>query len=132
MPEILRIIISVILFACTFILTGQQGLNSGKNDTIPADSIGYELIVIDPGFETWLATQPPANFYSNEYYRMKNLEYVSEWNQRYYSGRRRGLYETYIDYDPNIDYPLELNYRLYNYFRYFEKTNRVRLSRSSR
>lgn len=103
-----------------------------KSDTIPADSLEYELVITEPGFDQWLATQPPVNFYSNEYYASKNREYVTEWNNRYMNGRRKGLYENYIDYNPNISYPLDLNYKLYYYFRYFEEKNRVRLINSLR
>jgi hypothetical protein len=98
-----------------------------KNDTISSDSTIYELTIIDPGFDTWLVTQPPMNFYSNEYYAQKNRFYVSEWNRRYMSSRRKDLYQSYIDYNPAINYDINLNYRLYYYFRYFEEKNRVRL-----
>jgi hypothetical protein len=98
-----------------------------KADTVAADSLEYELIVLDPGFDSWLATQLPMNFYSKEYYEIKNHLYVSEWNQRYISSRDRDLYETHIDYNFNTDYGLELNYKLYYYFRYIEETNHIRL-----
>lgn len=98
-----------------------------KTDTITTDSIEYELTIIDPGFDSWLATRPPMNFYSNEYYAQKNRFYVSEWNRRYMNSRRKNLYQSYIDYNPAINYNIELNYRLYYYFRYFEEKNRIRL-----
>jgi hypothetical protein len=98
-----------------------------KADTLSADSLQYELIVMDPGFDSWLATRPPMDFYSKEYYALRNHLYVSEWNQRYLTSRNRDLYESYIDYDNNTDYGLELNYKLYYYFRYFEETNHIRL-----
>ncbi len=85
------------------------------------DSVEYELIVLDPRFESWLVTQPPANFYSQQYYETWNQQYVTEWNHRHNNPLRYGsFYETYIDYDPHIDYGLELNYRLYYYFRFIE------------
>ncbi len=85
------------------------------------DSVEYELIVLDPKFESWLATQPPATFYSQQYYETWNQQYVTEWNHRHNNPLRYGsFYETYIEYDPHIDYGLELNYRLYSYFRFIE------------
>lgn len=101
-----------------------------RSDTLAPDSTVRELIIIDPGFDSWLITQPPMDFYSKEYYRQWNIRYTTEWNRRYMSGRRNGLYESYIDYDPNVDYGLVINYRLYYYFKYFEETNHVRLVRS--
>lgn len=63
------------------------------------DSVEYELIVLDPKFESWLATQPPATFYSQQYYETWNQQYVTEWNHRHNNPLRYGsFYETYIDY----------------------------------
>jgi len=103
-----------------------------KADTVSVDSLEYRLIIMDPGFETWLATKPEKDFYSNEYYAQKNRFYVTEWNQRYVNSRYKGLYDTYIDYNLNTDYGLDINYKLYYYFKYFEETNHVKLLNSSR
>jgi hypothetical protein len=103
-----------------------------KADTLAVDSLEYRLIILDPGFETWLATKPAKDFYSNEYYAQKNRLYVIEWNQRFMNSAYSGLYDTYIDYDLNTDYGLDINYKLYYYFKYFEETNHVRLLNSSR
>lgn len=99
-----------------------------KADTLKADSIEYKLIVLDPGFDSWLATRPPMSYYSNDYYRIKNKLYVTEWNYRYGLPLRFGsIYDSRIEYDPAIDYGLELNYRLYYYFLYFEIKNHLSL-----
>ncbi len=103
-----------------------------KADTISLDSLEYELTIIDPGFETWLVTQPSKEFHSQLFYEQRNHQYVTEWNQRYLSGRGRGSYDSYIDYQYGTEYGLDLNYKLYYYFRYFEQTNRVRLINSGR
>ncbi len=85
------------------------------------DSTTYELIVLDPGFESYLATQPSANFHSQQYYENWNYQYVLEWNQRYRNPLRYGgFYETEINYDPQEDYGLDLNYRLYYYFQFIK------------
>ncbi|TAJ14066.1 hypothetical protein DMA11_06855 [Marinilabiliaceae bacterium JC017] len=87
------------------------------------DTVEYELIVFDPGFETYLQTQPhPQWYYSNEYYRNWNVRYSVEWNIRYQNPLRYGdFYETDIPYDSGIDYGVEFNYRLYHYFQFIEK-----------
>ena len=103
-----------------------------KVDTLSVDSLEYRLIILDPGFETWLATKPAKEFYSNEYYAQKNRLYVIEWNQRFMNSAYSGLYDTYIDYNLNTDYGLDINYKLYYYFKYFEETNHVKLLNSSR
>jgi hypothetical protein len=86
------------------------------------DSTTYELIVLDPRFESFLASQPSPIFYSQEYYENWNNQYVLEWNQRYRNPMRYGsFYETEIDYQPFTDYGMELNYRLYYYFQFIKK-----------
>jgi hypothetical protein len=98
-----------------------------KTDTLSVDSLEYRLIILDPGFETWLLTKPPKSFYSNDYYIQKNRFYVAEWNLRYMTSNNNGLYDNYIDYNPNTDYGIDVNYKLYYYFRYFEEMNHVKL-----
>ena len=94
------------------------------------DSLVYELIIFDPGFDSFLATQPSAEFYSQHYYESWNQRYVLEWNIRHLNPLRYGdFYQTQIHYDPLVDYGLELNYRLYNYFQYIDEKYGIRLIR---
>jgi hypothetical protein len=106
----------------------KKDLSTKESIVLKSDSLEYSLIVMDPGFDFWLLTQHPANFYSKEYYEAKNRMDVIVWNQRYLSSGGNDLYDTYIDYNSGTDYGLDLNYRLYYYFRFFEKQNRVMLS----
>ncbi|MDO9036949.1 MAG: DUF6146 family protein [Lutibacter sp.] len=90
---------------------------------IANDSLEYEIIIMDIGFETYLNTiAKPMNFYSQEYYENKNRFYVTEWNIRALNPLRyrKDIYENQIDYDFNVDYGLEVNYKLYNYFKFVE------------
>ncbi len=104
-----------------------------KADSISKDSTEYKLIVLDTGFETWLATQPSMNYHSKEFYETRNRQYVVEWNLRYDQPMKYGgNYETRIDYSPDIGYGIELNYRLYYFFRYFEEKNNLKLLFQSR
>ena len=85
------------------------------------DSTEYELIVLDGGFESYIATQPSINYHSQQYYEGWNKQYVTEWNIRHRNPLRYGgFYETEINYDPMEDYGLELNYRLYYYFQFIK------------
>ncbi len=85
------------------------------------DSTEYTLIVLDVGYESYLATKPSAHFYSQQYYENWNRQYVMEWNNRHRNPLRYGgFYETEINYDPMEDYGLELNYRLYYYFQFIK------------
>ncbi|HET8737146.1 MAG TPA: DUF6146 family protein [Pricia sp.] len=96
---------------------------------IASDSTEYEIIVIEPGFSTWLASiAKPEGYYSQSYLENRNQIYVSNWNQRAMQPLRYGgLYELQIDYDPSIDYGYEVNYKLYNYFVFFQRKYNQRL-----
>ena len=91
---------------------------------IANDDLKYEVIIIDPGFNSWLVSNAkPRTYYSLQYLEMKNSIFVSQWNSRVMQPFRYdpNLYGMQIDYDPNIHYGLEVNYLLYNYFNYFER-----------
>ena len=91
----------------------------------PNEENEYELIIIDPGFDRWFSTNAkPVNFYSPQYYASKNRMYVASWNNlvAQTASRANSPFTSYINYESHIDYGLELNYKLYNYFRYVEST----------
>ena len=96
-----------------------------KNDTIRIanDSLEYEVIIIDPGFNTWLLSRSyPRGYLSQSYMENKNNFYIMEWNNRVMQTQRfsPNLYEMTIDYDRNINYGYEVNYLIYNYMIYFK------------
>ena len=124
-----KYIFSILLFClCSeAFCQGKKDRNKPTADTVSIDSIEYELLILDPGFESWLITKPSKEYYSNEYYAQRNRIYVSEWNYRYSVNKSHGEYDSYIDYEPGVDYDLDLNYRLYYYFRYFEEKYRTKL-----
>ena len=102
------------------------------NDTVKIanDKLEYEIIIIEPGFNYWLqSTARPEGFYSQQYLENRNYIYVTEWNQRVMQPQRfnPNLYEMRIDYEPGIDYGYDVNYKLYNYFIYFQLTYKQRL-----
>ncbi|MDN3673956.1 DUF6146 family protein [Flavobacterium branchiarum] len=106
---------------------------SSVNDTvrIANDDLEYEVIIIDSGFSTWLASMAlPRNYYSQSYLENKNRQYVQEWNSRVSQPFRYNpnLYEMRIDYDPTINYGYEVNYLIYNYMIYFQNTYKQKLA----
>lgn len=96
---------------------------------IANDELEYEVIIIDPGFNSWLASRArPRGYHSQSHLEMKNRLWVMEWNIRALQPQRyRSLYEMQIDYRPNIDYGYEVNYLLYNYLVYFQQSTGQRL-----
>ena len=124
--------ITVLFLLMTLLLASCAGLRKTtqvkiSNDLAASeDSLEYELIIIDPGFETWLITTArPDWFYSQSYLETWNRQYVSAWNQNVTGGRNSRVFESYIDYQPHIDYGLDLNYRLFYYFQYVEKKLKI-------
>jgi hypothetical protein len=97
---------------------------------IANDSLEYEVIIIDPGFNSWLASNArPRGFYSESYLESRNQIYVTEWNIRASQPQlyNPNLYEVRIDYNPSIRYGYEVNYLIYNYMVYFQITNKQQL-----
>lgn len=96
---------------------------------IANEELEYEVIIIDPGFNSWLASRArPRGFYSQQHLENKNRFWVTEWNNRFMQPQRYGdLYLMQIDYTSNIDYGYEVNYLLYNYLVYFQQTTGQKL-----
>jgi hypothetical protein len=104
-----------------------------KNDTIRIanDSLHYEVIIIDPGFSSWLVSMSyPRGYHSQSYLENKNQLYVSEWNNRVMQPQQynSNLYEMSINYEPFINYGYEVNYLIYNYMIYFQNTYKQKLN----
>lgn len=98
---------------------------------IANDKIEYEIIIIEPGFNGWLvSTARPEGYYSQSFLESRNLIYVMEWNRRVNNALQfdPNLYELQIDYRQGIDYGYEVNYKLYNYFIYFQRRYKQRLA----
>ena len=115
--------------------TNQDEVNIAENDTIRIvnEALEYEIIIIEIGFDFWLrSTAKPEGFYSQSYLEIKNIFYVSEWNSRVLQPSRYNpsLYEMQIDYQQGTDYGYEVNYKLYNYFVYFQQKYNQRLGGS--
>lgn len=90
------------------------------------DSVSYELIVLDPGFESWFITySKPSWYHSQSYYENWNQQYVNAWNYHSIWRRNSQLLEGQINYEPLIDYGLEINHKLFYYFQYVERVLKI-------
>ncbi|PSG88772.1 DUF6146 family protein [Aurantibacter aestuarii] len=103
-----------------------------QNDTVRIvnEEAEYEVIIIEPGFNTWLASRArPREFYTQSFLEARNIRYVTEWNNRVLQPQRYNpnLYELQINYYNGIDYGYEVNYLMYNYFIYFQNTYKQNL-----
>jgi len=130
------IIIGLLVSSCN---SSQSVTNTNQEPEIPeedivkleSDALEYDIIIIEPGFNSWLATTArPEGYYSQSYMESKNWVLVQEWNARVLQPIKYNsdLYQSQIDYRPGINYGYDLNYKLYNYFIYFQLTHNQRLS----
>jgi hypothetical protein len=102
----------------------------GDTIALSSDKTDYEIIIIEPGFNYWLASVArPEGYYGQSWLENRNRIYVLNWNQRVLQPQDfdPALYEMQINYDANIDYGYELNYKLYNYFLYFQRKYKQQL-----
>ena len=112
----------------TAILVGGTALliscGSTENTSKPAiqkdtqqDSSSYELVVFDAGFETWFQKhRKPSWYHTKNYYKTWNQRYADRWNAYVRSGKPG--FDTEINYNPSVDYGLEVEHKLYYFFKY--------------
>lgn len=106
---------------------------ASANDTvrIANDSLQYEIIIIEPGFNLFVnSLARPKGYHSQSYLESKNRILVQDYNSRVRNPQRYNpnLYIQEIDYNPNIDYGYDVNYLLYNYFVYLSREYNQRFS----
>ena len=102
-------------------------------DKVASDSTEYDIIISDIGYESFLVTQKPMEFYSQRYYENWNRYYVVDWNNKvrnsiYHSAKYQNVFEMFIDYNPSTNYGMEVNYKLYYYFMFVERRYGVRFN----
>lgn len=92
------------------------------------DSIEYEILIIDPGFEIWFITNRKPIWYHEQFYLENwNIRYVSAWNEKVMNVRfqlqyPRNPFEQIINYQAFVDYGIDVNHKLFYYFKYVENT----------
>ena len=117
-----RLIIILSVLLAVYNCSNQQK-EKPRNETVLKPQLNedgeYDLTVLDSQYDYFLsAIARPMNFYSVDYLKAKNRFLVSEWNSLYFSGKYRNVIESSIDYDPEINYGLTFEYRLYQVFAY--------------
>ncbi len=102
---------------------------------IANDSLAYEITIIDIGFNLYLNTiAKPVGFYSQSYLENRNIFYVTEWNNRVRNPTQYNpnIYENIIDYQSNINYGYDVNYKLFNYFEFAQQKYKMNLGVSGK
>lgn len=120
------ILLGLFVYSCGGTRDRNLGDSQTNQDTvrIANDSLEYEIIIIEPGFNLFInSIARPEGYYSQQYLENKNRFLVSEFNQRVSQPQNYNpdLYLQEINYNPSIDYGYEVNYLLYNYFVFFSR-----------
>lgn len=91
-----------------------------KLETANGEDEEYEIIILDPGFDSWfLRNKKSPSFYDQSYLENWNQRLVQQWNSLIGTRLPGGCAPTvYIDYRNDVDYGLELNHKLFYYFWY--------------
>lgn len=128
MKKLLYSIFALSIIACTPQNKTQDSTNA--EITPQKNEEGeWDLQVIDTQYDYFLnAIAKPMNMYSESYLKNKNTFLVNEWNSYYYSGRYRNVIESSIDYDPQENYGLKFEYKLYQVFAYVQWKYGLRMS----
>ena len=114
-------ILSIALISCS----PQNKIHDNKEETAlkpeKNDDGEWDLTVIDTQYDYFLnAIAKPISMYSESYLKNRNTFLVSEWNSYYFSGRYRNVIESSIDYNPQENYGLKFEYKLYQVFAYVQ------------
>ena len=81
----------------------------------------WDLEVLDSQWSYFLnAVAKQISMYSENQLRSRNAMLVSEWNSYYFSGRYRNIIESSIEYNPQENYGLNFEYKLYQVFAYVQ------------
>lgn len=97
----------------------------------PNEEGEYDIIVLDPQYDIYLKTIARSeSFYTEAYYKTKNRIYTTIWNQRHANpfNYNPDIYAVSINLDPNINYGLNFEYKLYNFFKFMEWKNKIRFT----
>ena len=118
------LVILALFAACT--ATKHSASHTARLAQVSGDSSQYEVLIDDPWFDQWYQVNySPAKEYTNEFYRGRNVRAVATWNAFYVENKYNRVVDCRIDYRPEIDYGIEVNRKLYWYFRYVEQSYKV-------
>ena len=126
----LFISIGLFLWACASSSIKKNTTKKEEPVVIANDSLEYEIIIFDIGFNAFLnSIAQPKGFYSQSYLEARNTAWVITWNNRVTNNIQfnQDIYENIIDYQPQINYGYEVNYKLFNYFLFAQRKYKMSL-----
>ena len=120
----IAIIFCLIVFSCAI---------NKKNTKVlkiePNEKQEYELLVFDPSYDSYLISHAkPQSFHTESSLKLKNNIYVTNWNSKATSSGYRIPFDCIIDYNSNTEYGLELEYKLYYFFKFIEHKYKLNIN----
>ena len=129
MKKFIYLILAFSIIACVPQNKPQDSSSNPEISPSKNDDGEWDLQVIDTQYDYFLnAIANPMIMYSESYLKNKNTFLVNEWNSYYYSGKYRNVIESSIDYDPQENYGLKFEYKLYQVFAYVQWKYGLRMS----
>lgn len=121
------LIIALLAISCT----SQKEVTTDKSSTkVVSDTSGYDVLIIDPEFDRWYSMRFSQSMdRSDQYYSSMNDLAARNWNDYYHRGRYNRIIDSYLNYNPAIEYGIETNRKLYWYFKFVEERYGIRLLR---
>lgn len=128
MKKLLQLLILIFFFSCS---TGIPAHTSAAPElSTQEEDEEWDVVVSDPQYDVFLKTVArPEMYYNIDHYKYWNKLKVDEWNRRAMNpfSYNPNIYLMTIDYDPKIDYGLEFEYKLYNFFEFMKWKYKVDL-----
>ena len=110
--------------------TQQKKITQSQKPAITEDRTEYNILIIDPAFDRWFMMRYSTSMdRSNEFYQGMNNIGVQNWNDYYHRGKYTEVIGSFLSYNTSIDYGLDVNRRLYWYFKYIEENFKIRILR---
>jgi len=124
--SMLLIMLALMTWSCSPVKETTK--TSAELNQVEQDSTEYEIIIVDIHFDQWYL----LNYFESkdrtiEYYHSKNIMAASRWDDYYRRGKFTGVIDSYINYQPQIDYGMEVNRKLFWYFKFVEEYYHIRL-----
>ncbi|MCD4682820.1 MAG: DUF6146 family protein [Bacteroidales bacterium] len=129
MTRYLYIIIPIVLFSCS----ANKDIVRIEDIENPTDSTEYIIFIDESGYDSWIVTNAkPMWYHEQPFYHSWNTIYTKEFNHKVRTSSFDHPFNEMIDYDQTIDYGIEVEYKLYWYFKFIEEKYNIKLNISSR
>ena len=132
LKRIIVLLLYRVVYLFLWFFTNKNNTTQKEEPVVIAnESLEYEVIIIDPGFNLYLnSIAKPEGFYSLSYLENRNQLFVANWNYRARNIQQfdPNIYENVVDYQPNVKYGYEVNYKLFNYFLFAQQKYKMSLN----